>query len=150
RRDKRKRMQTRHAILLAALATLAAGGRAAAAPSFTQDVQPFLAKYCADCHGGSKPKAGVNLEYKGLLSGGRRKMVVPGKPDDSPLVRVLEGTAKQMPPRRYTNQPTAKEIALVREWIASGAKEEADKPAEKPAEKQADAPAKDTPKAPAV
>ncbi|HEX8203613.1 MAG TPA: DUF1592 domain-containing protein [Isosphaeraceae bacterium] len=30
-------------------------------PAFRDHVAPLLAKYCADCHGGSKPKAGLDL-----------------------------------------------------------------------------------------
>src|SRR4051812_2720590 len=44
-----------------------AGGSPASRPAsaqpgiFTSTVRPLLAKYCLDCHGATKPKAGLNL-----------------------------------------------------------------------------------------
>ena len=35
---------------------------AAPTPDFKQGVQPFLEKYCYDCHGHDKTKADLNLE----------------------------------------------------------------------------------------
>jgi hypothetical protein len=60
----------------------------------------------------------------------RRGVVLP---DKSRLLHTLEGKAKQMPPRKYAHQPTAREIALLREWITSGAKR--DKAADSPAQR---------------
>jgi hypothetical protein len=116
--------------LLGALGLLLSAGmaRAADAPSYTKDVKPFLAKYCTDCHNARKAKAGVNLEdFQALMKGGRKGvMVVPNKPDQSRLVRTMEGGKPVMPPRKYAQQPTRAEIALVRAWIAAGAKDDGD------------------------
>src|SRR5581483_6096519 len=35
---------------------------AAAKPSFSREVMPFLQKHCLQCHGGKKPKAGLSFE----------------------------------------------------------------------------------------
>lgn len=52
------------------------------------------------------------------------KDVVPGKPEESPLVmRLMKPIAddSHMPPREKP-QPTADEIAMVTAWVANGAK----------------------------
>jgi hypothetical protein len=98
---------------------------AADAPSYTRDVKPFLVKYCTECHNDTKTKAGYNLEsYDTLLKAARKgAAVVPGSPDKSMLVRTLSGSAKQMPPRKSV-QPKAAEIAMIKEWIKAGARDD--------------------------
>jgi hypothetical protein len=107
------------------------------APSYTKDVKPFLETYCTACHNASRPRSGYNLDdYPALLRGGRKgPAVVAGKPDKSMLMRTLEGGAKKMPPHKYSERPTAKEIAKVKAWITAGAKDDSEKTADKPAEK---------------
>ena len=117
----------RPATLLTLAATLLAGTTATAAdaPSFTKDVKPFLKTYCVECHGGDKTKAGLDLStYDGLMKGGKKKVITAGKPDDSGLVKVLTGGGKQMPPKTYKSQPTAKEIDVIKAWIKDGAKDD--------------------------
>ena len=114
------------------------GSARAEMPQFSKHVQPFLKTYCVECHNGQRAKGRVNLEsYEVMMKASRRgqKMVVPGEPDNSRLLHTLEGKAKQMPPRKYAHQPTTKEVALLREWIAAGAKANKEKdatPTEKP------------------
>src|SRR5215813_6060418 len=84
----------------------------AAEPSYTKNVQPFVTKYCMECHSGAKPKAGLRLtNYAELFQDHKKgKPVVAGNPDRSSLIRALEGRAKRMPPKNYKTQPTADEI----------------------------------------
>ncbi len=104
-------------------------------PSFVKEIRPFLSRYCYECHQPDQAKKGVDVSsYRKLIDGtGKKKskIVVPGKPDDSSLVRTLEGKAKLMPPRKYDPQPTAEEIKRVREWIAAGAPDDSPKKVEK-------------------
>jgi mono/diheme cytochrome c family protein len=96
----------------------------APAPSYAKDVAPFFKKYCVECHNSDKAKAGYNLDnYEGLIREAKKgkKAVVPNDPDASRALQCLEGTAKQMPPKKNA-QPDKKEIKLVRDWIAAGAK----------------------------
>jgi len=117
-------------VCLIALAALYLGAAAPAraadkAPSFSKDIKPFLAKYCVECHGANKPKAGLNVStYADLVKGGKKKAIVAGQPDDSLLVKTLEGKEKRMPPKKYEKQPTPKEIDMVKAWIAAGAKDD--------------------------
>jgi mono/diheme cytochrome c family protein len=94
-------------------------------PSYSQDVKPLMVKYCMDCHGGSRTKAGLDLSsLESIMKGSRKRaVVVAGNADKSALVRTMEGGRPQMPPRKYAKQPTEKEVALVRAWIEAGAKD---------------------------
>jgi WD40 repeat protein len=112
--------------LLLPLLAWAAPALADDAPSYARQVKPFLAKYCSECHGGDRPKAGLNLDtYRSIVGGGRnRHLVVPGKPDDSQLVLSVEALAgSPMPPRR-TLQPRRTERKLIRAWVAAGARDD--------------------------
>lgn len=93
--------------------------------SYTKDVQPFLTKYCLDCHKHTKAKAGYDVESYGLLMrvGKKGAMVVPGKPEASRLTLTMEKKGKPMPPRK-SPQPTADEIARITAWIAAGAQDD--------------------------
>jgi WD40 repeat protein len=109
------------------LAALAAGPARADAPSYAKQVKPFFARYCLECHGGRDPEGGLVLEtYKGLADGGDHGAVLtPGKPDASRIVRMVEGkTGPRMPPKKAARQPGAAEVALLRAWVASGAKDD--------------------------
>jgi mono/diheme cytochrome c family protein len=113
-------------LALAAVLGAAVPGLAAdKAPSFTKDVKPFLAKYCVECHGAGKPKAGLNVSsFDDLMKGGKKKVIVAGKAEESLLIKTMEGKGKPMPPKKYEKQPTAKEIDLVKAWINAGAKDD--------------------------
>jgi hypothetical protein len=76
----------------------------------------ILSKNCYSCHG-SAAMAGLRLDQPGDLSDG---IVVPGKPEESRLLLMMTGKGRAMMP------PTGKlkdaELAVIREWIKSGAK----------------------------
>src|SRR5690349_1267193 len=117
---------TRLSLLAALLAALAPGAARAAPPSYARDVKPFLARYCLECHAGGDPEGGLNLEtFKGLADGGDHGAVLtPGKPDASRVVRMVEGkTGPRMPPKK-ARQPRPEEVALLRAWVATGAKDD--------------------------
>jgi mono/diheme cytochrome c family protein len=92
------------------------------------DVLPILLLRCAACHGRQKQEAGLDIRTKkSLLAGGKSgPAIVPGKPDDSLLVKKI--TAGAMPPKiqlaTFSVKPVeATELNLLREWIAQGAPE---------------------------
>jgi hypothetical protein len=96
-------------------------------PSFCRDVQPFLARFCLECHNGKDPEGGLNLEtFKGLTDGGiHGPVLIPGKPDFSKLVRMVEGTRRpRMPPKRAKQHPSRAEFAVLRAWVAAGARDD--------------------------
>lgn len=103
----------------------------AQAPSYTKDVRPFLDKFCIECHQGNKAKAGVRLDsFDSIMKASKkgRKIVVAGQADKSQLVTCVEGTGgKKMPPKKAVNQPTDKDIKVLREWVNGGAKDDTPK-----------------------
>src|SRR4051794_28514905 len=122
-------MHLHRMFLIAGLALGAVAGQVAGqqAPSYGRDVKPFFARYCLECHNGPDADGGLSLEtYKGLLTGGAHGPVLkPGQPDASALVRMVEGRAKRAMPPKKAKQPGPAERALLRAWVAAGAKEDA-------------------------
>src|SRR5262245_38885989 len=100
----RMRMTTvsrRVATVLACLAILAMRLLAlAAAPEptreqvrfFEEKVRPILAENCYKCHGSEKQKGSLRLDVREMaLAGGESgPVIVPGKPDASPLVDAIK------------------------------------------------------------
>jgi mono/diheme cytochrome c family protein len=95
---------------------------------FGRDIQPLLAKRCFACHGPDKGEGGLRLNQRDTalaeLDSGEHA-VVPGEPDQSELLRRItaEDAGERMPPEGKPLE--AEQVALVRQWIAEGAKWEA-------------------------
>jgi hypothetical protein len=118
------RLARRTALLLLA-ALLSAGRAGAAEPAadefFEREVRPVLVERCLSCHGDKKTKGDLQLNSRAavLKGGGRGPAVVPGKPDDSLLVRALRhDAAPRMPP---DGKLPAREIDVLTRWVALGA-----------------------------
>src|SRR2546423_15651844 len=99
---------------------LASVSPAAESVSFDNDIRPLLNR-CMQCHGPSKSRSGLRLDSKeaatAMLDSGK-KAIVPGKPDQSELLRRVGTTEKneRMPPR---GEPlTAVQVEELRSWIA--------------------------------
>src|SRR5947209_11577184 len=94
---------------------------AAPPPTFEKDIRPMLKAHCFDCHGeGDKLRGGLDLRLRRLMlkGGDDGPVIVPGKPQKSLLFKMVhEG---EMPKRG--KKLTAEEVALIKRWIASGAK----------------------------
>jgi hypothetical protein len=91
---------------------------------FDQEVRPVLSR-CLACHGPSKARGGLRLDsFDGAtaaLDSGNRA-IVPGKPDESEMLRrvLSKDKGERMPP---SGEPlTAGQIESLRRWIADGAK----------------------------
>src|SRR5262245_61187240 len=95
-------------------------------PSFAKQVRPFFAKYCLECHNAKESKGDLNLEtFAALMKGGKSGPVVePGKPDESPLVLLPERKEKPEMPPKTARQPKPNEVAVLRAWVAAGAKDD--------------------------
>lgn len=99
--------------------------------SFNEHIQPILAENCYACHGadpGSR-KAGLRLDraehaFKPLEKGG--PALIPGKPEDSPLIKRIESTDPKtmMPPPEAHKTLKPAQIAMLRQWVAEGAEYE--------------------------
>ncbi len=98
---------------------------------FEQNVRPLLIERCLDCHtNGKKTKGGLALDSReGWRKGGDSgPAIVSGKPDESLLIRAVSYADKdlQMPPK---GQLPAKEVEILRQWIALGAPDPREAPA---------------------
>lgn len=92
--------------------------------SFASDVVPVLLQQCTGCHGGGRPKGGLDMgSYAAIVRGGESgSPIVPGKGADSLLVRKLVGTrieGQRMPLGRPPLQEDV--IDTIRRWIDEGA-----------------------------
>ncbi len=87
------------------------------APNFDAEVAPILADRCIDCHGGLKPKGGLDLTRKATAFAGKHgPAIVPTKSAESSLWQRVE--AGEMPPKKPL---PAAEKAILKAWIESGA-----------------------------
>lgn len=95
---------------------------------FNRTIRPILSSICFKCHGpdSEERKGGLRLDLREdalrkLESGSRA--IVPGKPDESELVRRILSTddAERMPPPDSQHQLTDRDRAALRLWIAEGA-----------------------------
>ncbi len=109
---------------------LDAGGEGAPHSGFPavseKDVLPIFQVRCVACHGKRRQEAGLDLRTRASrLKGGRSgPAVLPGNPDQSPIIQKIESGA--MPPvelqlANSVRPPTAAELQLLRRWIADGA-----------------------------
>jgi mono/diheme cytochrome c family protein len=93
-----------------------AGPKAADSPLFVSSVRPILAARCYSCHGPGLQQNGLRLDsLDAVLKGGDSgKVVIPGKPDTSRLLRRL--LAQERPMMPYGGPAlTSAEIASIRQ-----------------------------------
>lgn len=102
---------------------------ATAAVDYAKQLQPLWDAHCTDCHAGGDGDGEFAIDTaEALFKGGESgKAVIPGKAEESLLVKFLEGKSGRsgknqfMPPgKREHLKP--EEIALVKQWINEGAK----------------------------
>jgi hypothetical protein len=109
---------------LLAAAQFAGGSEPSDKVDFLRDVRPIFAEHCWKCHGREKPESGLSLTSRDAVlaaAEGGRVIVVPGKPQESELMRrVLASDDERMPP--HDEKPlTAQQIDTLRRWIEQGA-----------------------------
>lgn len=116
------------------IATASAGLLATSSASANPDEKPtsrdaqasaLLARHCLECHNAAERKGGLDLSRRdqALAGGDKGKVLLPGEPDGSALVRRVE--AGKMPPRSRPKLDK-NERALLRQWVADGARWAAD------------------------
>lgn len=112
------------------------------APFFASRIVPILERTCYSCHGEEKQRGGFAAHtLEALMKGGKEAGpgIVPGKPEESSVLARLSlplDHDEHMPPKNKP-QPTEKEVALLKWWIAQGADaQKKNKEVELPAELQ--------------
>jgi len=87
---------------------------------FSQDISGIVSKFCFECHGVEHQEAGLDLRtVASILKGGESgPAMVPGHPEESLLLDMIHD--EHMPPEGELL--TESDVALVRRWIATGAR----------------------------
>lgn len=88
-------------------------------------VAPALEQRCGSCHNDNKKKGGFSVaSYTTLLKGGEKgAVIVPGKVDESDLVRriSLPSTDEDFMPRDGKTPLNAEQTEAIKQWVALGA-----------------------------
>ena len=86
-----------------------------------QKTKAIFQKHCYQCHNYKDAKGGIKILHHRLLVS-VRKVVVPGRPDESELYHVIttSNDKERMPPEGETRL-TPEEIREIRRWIEAGA-----------------------------
>ena len=117
-----------------ALAGLMAARPLAAAdssPSFTRDIKGVLSNRCVRCHGPDAESRhgggdeGLRLDtFAGATADlGGHAAIVPGKPDESEIMKRItsDDPDLMMPPPDAGERLPAKQVEILKRWIAAGA-----------------------------
>jgi len=94
--------------------------------SFAEDIAPIFKGWCVSCHqpgGEGYTASGLDLtSYDGVMKGTKfGPMVIPGQPDTSNLIVLIEGRAKIRMPFGHKALPSCLRDNM-RTWIFEGAK----------------------------
>jgi hypothetical protein len=93
---------------------------------YTRDIKPLLTTKCAACHGALRQEAGMRLDAGSLVLAGSENgaVVVPGDAAASLIIQRVSAadSAERMPPEGEGEPLDAAQIALLTEWIDSGAR----------------------------
>lgn len=89
---------------------------------FEMKIRPVLVEHCYQCHaaGAKTIQGGLRLDHRdGMLKGGDSGVViVPGKIDQSPIIKALKYDGIDMPPKGKLPDSVARDFET---WIAMGA-----------------------------
>jgi hypothetical protein len=90
---------------------------------YNRDIRPILSDNCFRCHGADKAARKSKLRLDERQSAIEKEAIVPGKPDESELVRRIFTTNEDdaMPPSDSHKQLTADQKEKLKRWIAEGA-----------------------------
>ena len=95
--------------------------------SFYKHIRPIFQAQCNGCHQPAKKKGDyVMTDFAALLKGGEEgHAVVPGKPEESNLLKLIVPDAEgkvEMPQKAEPLHET--QVALIKRWVAEGAKDD--------------------------
>ena len=88
---------------------------------FEKQIRPLLVEHCHSCHGDKKQESGLRLTSReALLQGGETgRAVVPGKPEESLLIRAVGYLDEpKMPPKQKLAEA---DIEKLNRWVTMGA-----------------------------
>lgn len=112
--------------MLAVVANAAPPSPAVARIEFNRDIRPILSSKCFSCHGPDAGHRKADLRLDLADAAREAGAITPGKPGESSLVaRITATNALVMPPVAFGKQLSAREIDLLRKWVAQGAEYQA-------------------------
>jgi hypothetical protein len=117
-------MRLRHNIICAVVLTLTVCARAAEpALGYNRDVRPILSDNCFACHGPDKGNRKAKLRLDVREDAIAKEAFVPGKPEESELVKRLFTTNEDdvMPPADSHKKLSAAQKEILKRWVAEGA-----------------------------
>lgn len=90
---------------------------------FETKIRPVLIEHCYECHAGKKTRGGLALDSRGaLLQGGDRgPVIVPGKPEESWLIRSIRHTSPNLKMPKQKPKLDDGTIADFVKWVNLGA-----------------------------
>jgi len=90
---------------------------------FVKDIQPIFATRCYECHADKKQEAQFRLDAKEIaLKGGELgAAIVPGKSEESLLIRAVAGLKPDFVMPKKGERLTTEQVGLLRAWIDQGA-----------------------------
>jgi hypothetical protein len=90
---------------------------------FNRDIRPILSDNCFFCHGPDKGQRKGKFRLDDRDSTLQKGAIVPGKPDQSPLVkRIFSNDSDEvMPPPSSHKKLSEQQKDLLKQWIAQGA-----------------------------
>src|SRR5262245_37529377 len=91
---------------------------------FNRDVRPILSNKCFACHGPDDKARKADLRLDNRDAAIKKEAFVPGKPDESELVRRITSTepSEAMPPAKSGKKLSKAEIGILTHWVKDGAK----------------------------
>ena len=89
---------------------------------FEKNVRPVLAENCYECHGPAKQKNGLRLDSRDAILKGSEynKVVVPGDPEASILIKAVRHAAGPEPMPSKKPQLVSNQIEALTQWIKMG------------------------------
>ena len=118
--------------LMAGSASAYAAAPASEAPApgsklgYNRDIRPLLSENCFACHGPDKNQRKAKLRLDVREAALEKQALVPGRPDESELVRRLytTNTDEVMPPPESHKKLTPEQKERLKRWVAEGAEYE--------------------------
>ncbi len=116
--------------LTVAILCLSAAVSASAEPvNYMKEIKPILSTACYQCHSETQQKHNLRVDTAAsILKGGQSgPAIVPGKSEESLLIKAVQGIAKDLSRMPFKKAPLDEEkISLLKRWIDEGAKAPAD------------------------
>ncbi len=91
--------------------------------TYNRDIRPILSENCFACHGPDANKRAAELRLDVRDEAVSKSALVPGKPDESSLIRRILSTdpSEMMPPSESHKSLSPRQKELLKTWIAEGA-----------------------------